>query len=127
MYLLNSNQIRSGLLTGFYLFGQEPKCFSQMYTRSVLICFLKSASTTRVLVISLKISSLHFVFSGLFALGSLNIPTPLVLRHVPQFKTEQLSPAILNPGNRPWKNADALSKCTCSQSLCARKMSRDIR
>ena len=23
MYLLNSNQIRSGLLTGFYLFGQE--------------------------------------------------------------------------------------------------------
>ena len=37
----------------------------------------------------------HFLYSAFHGEGSLKIPIPLVLRHVPQPNTEQLSPGSL--------------------------------
>ena len=52
------------------------KCFSQVNTPSFAINLLKSWSITLVFVISLSQSSLHFMYTSLFADGSFHIPIP---------------------------------------------------
>ena len=71
------------------------KCFSHVYTLPLSIWFWKFLSMTLVFVGSFSHSSRHFLYSAIRGEGSLKIPIPLVLRHVPQPNTEQLSPGIL--------------------------------
>ena len=71
------------------------KCFSQVKTLSFFILSLKSWSISRVFVISLSQSALHFLCASSFAAGSFQIPIPFTLLHVPQPKTAQLSPGMV--------------------------------
>ena len=71
------------------------KCFSHVNTLPLSIWFWKFLSMTLVFVGSFSHSSRHFLYSAIRGEGSLKIPIPLVLRHVPQPNTEQLSPGIL--------------------------------
>ena len=71
------------------------KCFSHVNTLPLLIWFWKSLSMTLVFVSSFSHSSHYFLYSAFHGEGSLKIPIPLVLRHVPQPNTEQLSPGSL--------------------------------
>ena len=52
-------------------------------------------SISRVFVISLSQSALHFLCASSFAAGSFQIPIPFTLLHVPQPKTAQLSPGMV--------------------------------
>ena len=71
------------------------KCFSHVNTLPLLIWFWKSLSMTLVFISSFSQSSHHFLYSAFHGEGSLKVPIPLVLRHVPQPNTEQLSPGSL--------------------------------
>ena len=67
------------------------KCFSQVYTLSLLISLSKFLSISLDLVSSFNQSSLHFLYSAFLGAGSFHMPIPLILRKP---KTAQLSPGI---------------------------------
>ena len=70
------------------------KCFSQMDTLSSSISFLKAVSASLVLSMTWSMSSLHFAYSELIALGILNIPTSLCLLDTPQPTIQQFEPGM---------------------------------
>ena len=88
------------------------KCFSQVNTLSLSICFLKSSSVTLVFVIALSHSSRHFLYSAFRAEGSsrCRFPSSSGTNHIQKpsraklQNTPQLWSASLTCVGRLWRS-----------------------